>query len=103
MKRKGEWKMKKEKNIHNKEKEYIIKMLNRIKKELFRTDKFTYQEGDIKIVDCICELCSHYNNGKRSSVCPTDLLDKIKNNEIRCPVFDEENSFENIMKKIDSN
>lgn len=83
------------------EKEYIIKMLNRIKKELFRTDKFTYQEGDIKIVDCICELCSHYNNGKRSSVCPTDLLDKIKNNEIRCPVFDEENSFENIMKKID--
>lgn len=85
------------------EKEYIIKMLNRIKKELFRTDKFTYQEGDIKIVDCICELCFHYNNGKRSSVCPTDLLDKIKNNEIRCPVFDEENSFENIMKKIDSN
>lgn len=83
------------------EKEYIIKMLNRIKKELFRTDKFTYQEGNIKIVDCICELCCHYNNGKRSNECPTDLLDKIKNNEIRCPVFDEENSFENIMKKID--
>lgn len=85
------------------EKEYIAKMLNRIKKEMFRTDKFTYQEGDIKIVDCICELCSHYNNGKRSDVCPVELLDKIIINEIRCPIFDEENSFENIMKRIDSN
>ena len=47
------------------EKEYIVEMLNRIKKEMFRTDKFTYQEGDIKIVDCQCELCNHYNNRKR--------------------------------------
>ena len=78
-------------------------MLNRIKQELFRADKFTYYEGDIKIVDCICELCSHYNDGKRSNECPVELLDKIIINEIRCPVYAEENSFENIMKKIVSN
>lgn len=82
------------------EKEYIVEMLNRIKQELFRADKFTYYEGDIKIVDCICELCSHYNNGKRSNECPKDLLDKIKNNEIICPFLYDENSFENIMKGI---
>lgn len=85
------------------EKEYIVAMLDRLKKELFNSDKFTYQEGEIKIVNCICELCSHFNNGKRSIECPTNLLDKIKNNEIRCPVFDEENSFENMIKKLDSN
>lgn len=85
------------------EKEYIVEMLNRIKQELFRADKFTYYEGDIKIVDCICELCSHYNDGKRSNECPVELLDKIIINEIRCPVYAEENSFENIMKKIVSN
>lgn len=84
------------------EKKYIVEMLNRIKKEMFRTDKFTYQEGDIKIVDCQCELCNHYNNGKRSDVCPVELLDKIIINEISCPVSAEENSFENIMKRIDS-
>ena len=84
------------------EKEYIVEMLNRIKKEMFRTDKFTYYEGEIKIVDCQCELCNHYNNGKRSDVCPVELLDKIIINEISCPVSAEENSFENIMKRIDS-
>lgn len=84
------------------EKEYIIEMINRIKKEFFKEDKFVYHEGDIKIVDCICELCTHYNNGKRSDECPVDLLDKIKNNEIKCPIFDNAHSFEKTMSRINS-
>lgn len=84
------------------EKEYIVEMLNRIKKELFRSDRFTYHEGEIKIVDSLCELCSHYNNGKRSDECPKDLIDKIKNNEIKCPNFEDEYSFEKTMSRINS-
>lgn len=82
------------------EKEYIVEMLNRLKKELFRSDRFTYQEGDIKIVNSLCELCSHYNNGKRSNECPKDLMDKIINNEIKCPKFENEHSFEKTMNRI---
>lgn len=84
------------------EKEYIVEMLNRLKKELFRSDRFTYQEGDIKIVNCLCELCSHYNNGKRSDECPKDLLDKVLNNEIKCPNVENEHSFEKTMGRINS-
>lgn len=84
------------------EKEYIVEMLNRLKKELFRSDRFTYQEGDIKIVNSLCELCSHYNNGKRSDECPKDLLDKNLNNEIKCPNFEDEHSFEKTMSRINS-
>lgn len=84
------------------EKEYIIEMINRIKKEFFKEDKFVYHEGDIKIVDYICELCTHYNNGNRSDECPIDLLDKIKNNEIKCPIFDNAHSFEKTMSRINS-
>lgn len=84
------------------EKEYIVEMLNRLKKELFRSDRFTYQEGDIKVVNSLCELCSHYNNGKRSDECPKDLLDKILNNEIKCPNFEDEHSFEKTMSRINS-
>ena len=84
------------------EKEYIVEMLNRLKKELFRSDRFTYQEGDIKVVNSLCELCSHYNNGKRSDECPKDLLDKNLNNEIKCPNFEDEHSFEKTMSRINS-
>lgn len=84
------------------EKEYIVEMLNRLKKELFRSDRFTYQEGGIKIVNSLCELCFHYNNGKRSDECPKDLLDKILNNEIKCPNFENEHSFEKTMSRINS-
>lgn len=61
-------------------------------------DKFTYKESEFKIVDCQCELCTYYNNGRRSDMCPTYLLDKIKNNEIKCPNLNDENSFEKIIK-----
>ena len=84
------------------EKEYIVEMLNRLKKELFRSDRFTYQEGDIKVVNSLCELCSHYNNGKRSDECTKDLLDKNLNNEIKCPNFEDEHSFEKTMSRINS-
>ena len=54
--------------------------------------KFSWEEGEIDVVDCLCELCANYNNGKRSKVCPKDLLDKIKTNKIICPVFDNQNN-----------
>lgn len=47
--------------------------------------KFCYEENELKIAECQCEWCVHYNDGNRSEVCPSDLLEKIINNEILCP------------------
>ena len=82
------------------EKEYIIEMLNRLKKELFKSDSFTYQESDIKRVNSLCELCFHYNNGKRSDKCSNVLLNKNLNNEIKCPNFENKNLSEKTMSGI---
>ncbi len=60
----------------------------------FNTDKFTYHEGEIQFVDCQCEFCVYYNNGLRSENCPIGLLDKIINNEIKCPNLKDLNAFE---------
>lgn len=61
--------------------------------KVFNSDKFTYHEGEIKLYDCICEECTYYNDGKRREKCPSELLDLIKKNEIRCPNFHSEYSF----------
>lgn len=53
-------------------------------------------------MNSLCEICSHYNNGKRSDECPKDLLDKIKGNEMKCPNFENEHSFEKTMSRINS-
>ena len=49
-------------------------------------DKFIYKdENEIVISNNQCELCFHYNDGKRSNICPIELLNQIINNDILCP------------------
>ena len=55
--------------------------------------KFCYEEGEIRIVECQCELCQHYNGGKRSKDCPTTQLDDIYKNMVRCPNIKRETFF----------
>ena len=55
---------------------------------------FCYEEGDIKIVDCQCELCLHYNEGKRSEECPTAQIEEIQKNMVRCPKMKRKTYFE---------
>ena len=56
--------------------------------------KFCYEEGEINIVECQCELCLHYNDGKRSEVCPTTQLDEIVKNMICCPSIKKRTYFD---------
>lgn len=51
--------------------------------------KFCYEEGELQFVECQCELCIYYNSGAQSTECPTELLGKIKTNEILCPNIKE--------------
>ena len=60
----------------------------------FNADKFTYHEGEIQFADCQCEFCIYYNNGLRSENCPIELLDKIINDEIKCPNIKDPNAFD---------
>ena len=49
-------------------------------------DKFNYtNENEFIICNSQCELCFHYNNGERSSICPKEILNQIINNDILCP------------------
>ena len=54
--------------------------------------KFSYEEGELMIVDCMCEMCVHYNSGARSDARPNDLLDDITSNKVRCPNFKDPNA-----------
>ena len=47
--------------------------------------KFCYEGNELRMADCQCEFCAYYNNGKRSEVCPDNLLESIIKNEILCP------------------
>lgn len=57
-------------------------------------DKFTYNEGEMTIVECQCELCKFYNNGERSEECPKDMLEDIISGNIFCPAFKKKVKFE---------
>lgn len=57
--------------------------------------KFNYEEGELQIADCQCEFCLLYNNGARSTECPTELLEQIKANTILCPKMKEDSIFGN--------
>ena len=56
--------------------------------------KFCYEEGEIELVECQCELCVYYNDGARSEVCPKEQLDEIIHNTIFCPNLKEKTFFE---------
>lgn len=48
-------------------------------------DKFVYQEeGELYWIECQCEECIYYNDGKFSEHCPTDKLEEIQNNNCSC-------------------
>ncbi|WP_024866379.1 hypothetical protein [Butyrivibrio sp. FCS014] len=49
-------------------------------------DKFVYQEeGEFKVLSSQCEACAYYNNGEYSQKCPSDNLEKIRANQMKCP------------------
>lgn len=62
----------------------LLKIINRMI-ELRKNTKFVWQEGEIEIFDSQCNLCEYYNEGKRSDICPMDLLDDILKARIKCP------------------
>lgn len=53
-------------------------------------NKFCYEEGELTIADSQCEFCIHYHGGDRDSVCPTDQLAAIEQNEILCDFMEQE-------------
>lgn len=55
--------------------------------------KFCYEDGEVQVTNCQCELCIYYNNGTRSAECPTELLERIKLNEILCPNIKEPTTY----------
>ena len=56
--------------------------------------KFEYEkEGELTFGECQCDFCVYFNNGKRSEICPKELLEKIEKDEIKCPKLKQESIF----------
>lgn len=58
--------------------------------------KFCYEEGELEVADCQCELCIHYNGGARDEVCPREQLDQIIQNLIFCPKLERHSLLDNM-------
>ena len=56
--------------------------------------KFSYEENELNIISCQCELCVYYNGGTYSKICPLEIIEKITDNNIICPKLNiEEDDF----------
>ena len=59
--------------------------------------KFVYEnENEVSIVSSQCELCKYFNDGNYSDSCPMELIDSIKNGDIKCPKLNQNSFFDNL-------